>query len=316
MREKATRAGVVAAAITLSLSYSVSSAFAEGVPESSEPNFSDCQSWHTEVLASGFNSLENLAFDDRGKMLVSQHDLLTGIGSFFAFAPDGTTNPVIDSIANPGGIVVNGETAYINTADSFVSALTNNANGTVELVNLDSGEYSTYASGLTMPNGLAILPDGTAITSRMAGANTGLFSSQPGSDSPEPYALQGVSVNGIALEETGRWLYTISSVAQVTTVYIIDTLDPAAPPQQFELPGFGLLNFGDDLTVDAEGVVYAALDLQGLVARLDTKTGESCTIATGQPGLSSVRFGAGPGWDEHSLYGTTLLGSIIRISAT
>ena len=50
------------------------------------------------------------------------------------------------------------------------------------------------------------------------------------------------------------------------------------------------------------------------VVRIDAKTRAQCVIATGIPLASSVRFGAGPGWDSTSLYATSLAGGLYKIT--
>jgi hypothetical protein len=60
----------------------------------------------------------------------------------------------------------------------------------------------------------------------------------------------------------------------------------------------------DDMTIDADGVLYVAANLAGEVARVDPKTGAVCVIASGLHLTSSVKFGRGPGWEPTALYAT------------
>ena len=79
------------------------------------------------------------------------------------------------------------------------------------------------------------------------------------------------------------------------------------------LPGSGPLNAADDLTVGPDGIVYVAYNGGGKVVRVDPATGESCALASGLPLVSSVRFGAGPGWDPDALYATSFTGKIYKL---
>ena len=65
---------------------------------------------------------------------------------------------------------------------------------------------------------------------------------------------------------------------------------PGLAPQRWTIPDAGLLPVPDDLAVDADGRVYIALNLAGRVVRVDTATGQTCTIATGLATPTSVRF--------------------------
>ncbi|MEU5876474.1 hypothetical protein [Spirillospora sp. NPDC047279] len=57
-----------------------------------------------------------------------------------------------------------------------------------------------------------------------------------------------------------------------------------------------------------------ALNVAGRVVRLDPGTGDVCTVADGLPLVSSVRFGAGPGWDPKALYATNSLGGLTSLT--
>ena len=80
------------------------------------------------------------------------------------------------------------------------------------------------------------------------------------------------------------------------------------------VPGYGPLNSADDLTVGPDGVAYVTLNAAGRIVRVDLDSGRSCTIASGLITPSSVRFGAGPGWDSRSLYVTSFLGTLTRLT--
>ncbi|MCX5041747.1 SMP-30/gluconolactonase/LRE family protein [Aldersonia sp. NBC_00410] len=275
-----------------------------------EPAPDTCRPWTATTISSGHGMLENLAFDGRGAMLLSR--LAFGSpGSIDRLDPAGNYATVVASVESPGGITVAGNTVYFATGNSPVSLLTGAKDGTVDTYDLDSGMRQTYARGLTMPNGLTTLPDGDLVVSGNQRL-TVVHRSDPAR--PEPYALAGVSTNGLAVDPTGRWLYTDSTFDPTTKVFGVDIAAPGAPAREWPVPGFGLLNIGDDLTTDAAGNVYIALNLAGKVIRLNPATGAQCTIAQGLTLTSSVRLGAGPGWDPNSLYATGWDGSVRKLT--
>ncbi|WP_328660246.1 hypothetical protein [Nocardia salmonicida] len=255
--------------------------------------------------------LENLAFDGRGGMLLSRQGI-TQLGSLDRLTPDGNVQTLASDIDAPGGIAVQGRTAYVTVGNSPTAAVLGTRDGTVDSVNLDTGARHTVATGLTMPNGLAILPDGNLVVSRNTG-QAGLSLIRTTDPSPIPYAVQGPTTNGLALDHTGRWLYTDTSFDSTTQLLAIDTHNPSSPPRSWAIPGAGPLNIADDLTADDAGNVYVALNLAGEVVRVDTISDATCVVARGLVGISSVRIGDGTGWDPTALYTTGFDGTVHRL---
>ena len=107
--------------------------------------------------------------------------------------------------------------------------------------------------------------------------------------------------------------FTVSQVAGGYEV-VVDLDEPTAKPRTIRIPGLGPLNAGDDLVLGADGNLYVALNVAGSVVRVDPDTGAQCTVAKGLPFVSSVRFGAGPGWDPDSLYTTSFAGVVTRLT--
>lgn len=275
------------------------------------PAGSDCRPWVATTVARVLGGLENLAFDGRGTMLLSRNNLVLP-GSFDRLTPDGRVHTVVENVDTPGGIAVRGRTAYFNTGDALVGALLGTQDGTIATVDLDTGVVGTHARGLKAPNGLAMLPNGDAVVT--AGAGLTLISHNDPSRQV-PFALPGVATNGLALDPSGRWLYTETSFLDpTTTVYAVDLHDPAASPREWTIPSGVLPNFADDLVADGAGNVFVALNFAGKVVRLDTRTGATCTIADGLIMPTSVRFGAGPGWDDNALYLTALDGAVRKLT--
>src|SRR3954447_17598580 len=129
-----------------------------------------CSGWTQKTLKSGLGSLENLEFDDTGGLLLSA----SGPQAIERLTPSGDLSTLIPNVNAPGGQRVVGRTLYFNTGDAAQSGLTGTADGTLERYDLDTGARTTFATGLTMPNGLAVLPNGDFVVSRDIGSGTGI----------------------------------------------------------------------------------------------------------------------------------------------
>ncbi|NNH70098.1 hypothetical protein HLB23_09540 [Nocardia uniformis] len=271
-----------------------------------------CEQWTKTTVASGFGSLENLGFDNRGGLLLSEISLTGSGGGVHRLAADGTRT-LAATVEAPGGIVVSGDTAYVNSGNALRSGLSGIPDGAIRAIDLNTGAVTTVATGLSMPNGLARLPDGGFVVSRDLGADTTLTRIAP-DGSTAPLAPQLTSTNGLAYDPASRKLFVSTTFDATTTIAAIDIDRPDVPPLRITVPGLGPLNSADDLTVGADGAVYVALNLAGQVVRVDPDTARTCVVAEGLPFVTSVRFGSGPGWDSHSLYATSFLGTVTKLT--
>ncbi len=275
---------------------------------------STCAPWSVSTVASGFGMLENLEFDGRGSMIVSETSPI-GPGALRTVAPNGERGTLVSGVESPGGLVRDGDTLFFATGNSTAAGLLDLRNGTIETIDLDSGARSTYASGLTMPNGLARSTTGDLFTTRNLGGGSGLTrittdgAGSVGSVSTVRTDLG--SANGIDI--SGGKIYVANTFDPETTVTVLDEKDPAGPSSRIRVDGIGPLTMSDDLTVADDGTVYLAQNLAGRVLRIDPETGSSCVIATGVPLTSSVAFG-GVGFDEKALYATSFDGTVRKMS--
>ncbi|GAA4476092.1 hypothetical protein GCM10023094_15080 [Rhodococcus olei] len=273
-----------------------------------------CTSWKVSTVADGFGVLENLAFDGRGAMLLSESPAF-GDGAIRTLTPAGTKGTLVSDVASPGGITVRGGRVLFTTGDNVMAGLYNGTNGTVESVGLDGGDRTTVARGLTMPNGLAALPDGDLLVTQALGDRPGL-TRIPATDPSEPERVRTDigSANGLFVSPDGSTVYVGNTFDKSTELRALDAANLTGDVTTVTLPGPGPANAGDDLTVGSDGSVYMALNGAGKVVRVDPATGNTCEIATGLPLTSSVRFGAGAGWDPASLYTTGFDGSVHRLT--
>ncbi len=291
----------LAAAATALLAAPGAAAAAEG----------DCTPWTMRTVASGLGSLENLEPDGRGGMLISA----SSRRAVERLTPDGKTSGVVSDVEAPGGLRVRGATLFFNTGDSSQSGALGRNDGTLDTVNLDTGVRSTYARGLTMPNGLVFLPNGDAVVSRSVGTGTGL-TRVPVADPSQPQFRWADldDTNGLAVDPTGTWLYVDETFTLESTVRRIRIADPRTIEVVARLGGGGVPKGLDDLTIDAAGILYITANGAGEVIRLDPATGASCVIAAGLRNPSAVKFGRGPGWPEANLYVSGFDGAVRELT--
>ena len=296
----------------LTLSLSLLAAAATLVVPVAPANAAACPSWTKSPVARGYSVLENLAFDGTGGMLLSETSLIGPPGGLRRLSATGVKSTVVDKVTSPGGIVVDGRTAYFTSGNGLVSGFFNKADGAINAVDLDSGVVSTIATGLVMPNGMTRLPGGDLVVSRDLGRGSMTRVTPTGVRSP--FAPAATSTNGMAVDAAAGVFYVDSTFDAKTVINVIDLAAPNAVQRQIVIPGIGPLNSADDLTLGADGNLYVALNVAGKVVRVTPSTGAVCTVASGIPLVSSVRFGAGPGWDPASLYATSFTGTVTRLT--
>ena len=284
----------------------VLAALVAAVPSSSAAT-NPCTPWQQKTLKSGLGSLENLEFDNAGGLLVSA----TAQNAIERLTPNGNVTTLVPNVNAPGGQRLIGRTLYFNTGDAAQSGLGNTPDGTLERFDLDTHTRSTFASGLTMPNGLAVLPNGDFVVSRDIGSGTGI-TRIPASDPSHPQANWAKldDQNGMAVDPTGTFLYADQTFTLDSAVYRIRVSDPTDMKVVATLYDSGIPKGLDDMTIDSKGVLYVAANAAGQVIRLDPASGKHCTIVTGLQNPSSLKFGRGPGWNKSHLYVTAFDGTV------
>lgn len=122
-----------------------------------------CQAWTIRTIASGLGVLENLTFDGHGSLFISA----TQSGAIERMTPDGRITTLVPNVSYPGGLVVRGDLLYFNTGNSPQAGVLGTYDGTIDTFNLDTGARTIWSRKLVMPNGLAFLPDGSAVVTRI-----------------------------------------------------------------------------------------------------------------------------------------------------
>lgn len=270
-----------------------------------------CAPWTVTVVASGLGSLENLEPDARGGIYLSasDHDAVQRV------TRDGQVRTVA-AATSPGGLRLRGDALLFTTGDAAASGALGRADGTIEQLDLRTGRRSTWASGLTMPNGLVFLPDGSALTSRdITGLRpTGITRVARRSAAPQERWSDQADSNGMAVDPTGRWLYSDETFTPASNVYRTEIAHPENRQLVASLAIVGVPKGLDDLTISTSGVLYVAANSGGEVIRLDPRTGRSCAVASGLVTTSAVKQGRGGVFPASRLYVTGFDGRLLELT--
>ncbi|MGH4026137.1 MAG: SMP-30/gluconolactonase/LRE family protein [Pseudonocardiaceae bacterium] len=269
------------------------------------------------VICSKLGLLESAIVDTRGRLFVTSQ---TWSGPILRGAvlrldhPEAEAVPLTEDIPSPGGLTFDEQGQLIvGYGDNAVGGLLGNFVGRAGLLRVDpdTGTQQTYATGLSMANGIARAADGTIFASDDVG--THLDRVDPDGTVHRRWARIW-SANGLAIDPTGHYLYA-AQFFPPAAIRRIDITDPtkvtthAQPP----LPGrFALL---DGMAIDARGRLYVAANGAGQIWRVDTD-GTIRALARGLAFPSAVALGRGPdGFSAGNLYAVTFSGDIVALPA-
>jgi sugar lactone lactonase YvrE len=259
-----------------------------------------CTRWRMHTIASGLGVLESLVPDHRGAMLLSSstHDAVERLRR------NGHVTTVV-AADSPGHLLWRGKRVLFTTGDSSASGGLNRADGTLRLLNPRTGTVHTYARGLTMPNGMALAPNGDAFTTRDVGSGTGITRIRGGKrHTVHPNWSRLADTNGVAIDPRLHVLYVDRTFTRNAPIWRIPLRHPGRAKRIGDLSGVGtpVPKGLDGLTIDRHGVLYLAANSGGEVIRFNPHTGASCVIATGLRDPSDVVFGTGHGWRASALF--------------
>ena len=280
-----------------------------------------CGVWKEKTVAYRLGILEALLPDNHGGMLISASTQ----NAIERLTPNGQVT-VLAKVASPGQIVRRGKhTVMFPTGDALASGATSRADGTLQLLNLSTGKLKTYATGLTMPNGLALDKDGTAYVTRDLGSGTGITRISPRAGRAAqsmPTVTTNWSklsdTNGIAIDVERRVMYVDRTFTVNAPVVQIPMAHPNRPKQIADLAGVGggTPKLLDDLYRGPDGVLYLPANGGGELISFDPRSGQKCLIASGLGNPSDVTIGTGHGWRKGALYVCGFDGTVREFTRT
>jgi sugar lactone lactonase YvrE len=267
-----------------------------------------------KVLAAGQGRLESAIVDPRGRLFFTNETQLLRLDR-----PGATPKVLVDGVDGPGGLVVDRDGSLLmgrgNTLqDGLVGDFTGPAG--ILRVNPDTGATSTYATGLSMANGVARAPDGTLYGTNDLGSDVDRV--LPGGVTQRGWAKVD-SGNGDAVDTTGRWLY-VNQTFRPAAVQRVDLLHPdrvttyAAPTDPADLPA-GL----DGMTRDARDDLYLAANGAGQIWKVVPGAPPRLCLLVGglamfPSGPSAVATGVGHSpFPARNLYAVTFGGDVLEI---
>jgi sugar lactone lactonase YvrE len=271
--------------------------------------------WRVTRLAWYPGALENVLPDGDGGLLLSA--LTHGKLLRFDYRRR-AFETVAEGLPAIGGLVRQGEWLYCNSGNAPQSGLLGRTDGSIFRLRLDrpGARPERWASGLIMPNGLALLPDGSAVVTRNVygtGRSSGVTRVTAGASEPEYFWSDLRDTNGAALDATGETLYVTRTFTRRAEIWGVPVNNPEARRLVADL-GPGLLRGLDDLAIGRDGHLYVAADFSGSVYRVHIDTGAFTRIAGGMPLATAVAFGDGNGLPADRLYVTTLWGGLFELT--
>jgi sugar lactone lactonase YvrE len=181
----------------------------------------------------------------------------------------------------------------------------------LKLLDLKTHKLTTYATGLTMPNGLALDAAGNAYVTRDTGGGTGItrISAKPSHSAGSKHLVSPnwsslPDTNGIAIDAKHRVMYVDQTFSLDAPIERIPLAHPKRATEIGNLIGQGGLTpkLLDDLTMGSNGLLYLPANLGGDLFSFNPRTRASCVIATGLGNPSDVTFGTGHGWRKGALF--------------
>lgn len=265
-----------------------------------------CQPWAVRDIATGLGSIENL-LPIRNEIFYSGK----GVMRFTRSAPPTLFAPA----ESPGALRIRDGALWFVTGDALLSGALGRADGTLQRFDLRTRKQSTWVSGLTMPNGFLFLPDGSALTSRdVAGLNPTGITRITTKRVVQPNWSNQSDSNGLAVDATGRYLFSVETFTLESRVYRTEIARPSRRTVIKTLGGVGIPKGLDDMAIGKSGALYITANSAGELIRLDPRTATSCVLATGLTTISSVRLGGGGSFPANRLYASTFSGRIVEIT--
>lgn len=280
-----------------------------GAPEASAaPVCAGASAAPVKVAQIGGTALEGAAVDSSGRLYTT--DILSG--RVYRIDAPGSPAYEIAKVSGGGGalawmpdgtlLVGYGANPLVLVGDIVKAA------GIVRL-NVDTLETSTFATGLSAANGLAVANDGTVYATNDFGSLIGQIRPD---GTVNPAWARFPSANGAVLDEAGQYLY-VSRTFVNSGVSRIPIANPSAPESILDLNGLDSLSAPDGLTLDRNGRPVVPFNTRGQIVRIDAP-GSYCILGSGIPTSSVVIYGRGShGFSEGRLFRAGFDGAVYEI---
>jgi hypothetical protein len=261
---------------------------------------SRCATWRMHTVASGLGILESLLPDRHGGMLLSS----STNNAVERLTPSGKLTTIV-AADSPGQLVWHGKRVFVPTGDAATSGALGRDDGALQLLNLKHGTLTPYATGLTMPNGLALDAEGNAYVTRDVGTGTGITRiAAAGKHTVTTKWATLSDTNGIAIRRASKTMYVDQTFTENAPVIAISMRHPARRKQVADLSSLGsaVPKGLDDLIMGRHGMLYLPANSAGEVFSVNPKTRQACLIASGLENPSAIAVGTGHGWRKGSLF--------------
>lgn len=254
--------------------------------------------------------VESIAVDKRGRMFATAY--FTG-RVYRIDAPGSTPVPLTGNIGANGGVVVREDgRLLVGTGNDALHSLTGDALPLSKLLLVDpeSGQVGTYASGLGGIDGVALAPDGTVYTTTVGGRNIGRVTPDGRVD---PSWARVRQPNGIAVSPDGTQVYVIQTTV-APGLYRIPVDDPAHSRRWISAAPSDALALPDGLTLDSRGRPLIATHTAGQIWRVEADT--LCAVESGLYLSTQITYGRGDrGFSAGKLYRSGVNGKIYEVPA-
>ncbi|MFI6684224.1 SMP-30/gluconolactonase/LRE family protein [Streptomyces sp. NPDC050485] len=254
--------------------------------------------------------VESIVVDRRGRMFATAY--FTG-RVYRMDAPGSTPVSLTGNVGANGGIVVRDDgQLLVGTGNDLVHSLSGDVLpiSRLLLVDPESGQVTTYASGLGGIDGVALAPDGTVYTTTLGGRNIGRVTPD---GRVEPAWAQVPQPNGVAVSPDGKQVYVIQTTI-APGLYRIPVDDPSHPRRWISAAPSDALAFPDGLTLDRRGRPLIATHAAGQIWRAEG--GSLCAVESGMYLSTQITYGHGDrGFSAGKLYRSGVDGKIYEVPA-
>jgi hypothetical protein len=260
-------------------------------------------------LLRGQGTLESVIADPRGPLYFTSDDAVMRLDS-----PNGQPRELAP-VPEPGGLAFDDDGSLIvGTGNSVQNGQVGDQTGPSGLLRIDprTGATETFATGLSMANGLVRGPDGSFYASNDFGSNIDRVRNgvtQRGWATVE-------SGNGLAIDKAGRYLYAAQTFRPAAIRRV--ALDDPTDVTDYVVADSGDTSAGlDGMTRDAADNLFVTANGAGEIWRVSPDPAAICLLLDGlapfPDGPSAVATGAGGAFPPENVYVVTFAGDVIEI---